>query len=474
VKDRRQELPKLDQVRERISRYAGAGPRYTSYPTAPVWSDAVDGGALGRALARPSADPISVYVHIPYCEKLCTYCACNRVISRDHSVVEPFLDRLELEARRLSSLLGTERPRVQMALGGGTPTYLSPPELDRLGRLLNDSFPARAESEASVEVDPRVTTREQLAVLAGHGFNRISLGVQDLSPRVQQAIRRVQSVEETERVATWARELGYRSVHFDLIYGLPFQTLDSFAETLEQVTQLRPDRIALYSYAHVTWVSKQQRGFERHDLPSPEQKLELFLLAIRRLLDAGYAYLGLDHFVLPHDALARAARDGSLRRNFMGYTTERAVDLIALGPSGITELADVYAQSHRGPDEWGAALEAGGLPTLRGWLLSEDDVRRKWLIQELMCAGSISSDRYRSHFGESLEQRAPELGERLRAFEADELLERSDDLSAGGPDEIEYAVTPLGRLFLRNIAMSFDAYLEEPKPDAAPRFSSTV
>jgi len=466
-------LPEQEAVRERVARYAGSGPRYTSYPTAPVWRDSFDARELARALGRQSDAPLSIYVHIPYCERLCTYCACNRVISRDRSVVGPFLDTLEREFALVKKCLGDSRTRVQLALGGGTPTYLSVGELDRLGRALEQTYPGERGSEASVEVDPRVTTRVQLEVLAEHGFNRISLGVQDLAPRVQQAIRRIQSCEQTESVATWARELGYGSVHFDLIYGLPFQNVESFSGTLDEVIRMRPDRIALYSYAHVTWVSKQQRGFDRHDLPSGQQKLEILLLAIQRLCEAGYIYLGLDHFVVPEDALAQAAEIGNLRRNFMGYTTQRDTELCAFGPSGITELHDVYAQSVRTPEEWSARIQAGQLPTLRGVQLSAADLWRKWLIQELMCAGSISATAFERRFGIPLDAGVPEAAERLRPLAEDGLLEAPASACGTDTRDVEYRVTPLGRLFLRNIAMSFDAYLER-ETGATPRFSSTI
>ena len=319
----------------------------------------------------------------------------------------------------------------------------------------------------SVEVDPRVTSRGQLEVLAQHGFNRISLGVQDLSPVVQRAIRRVQSIEQTAFITEAARALGYQSVNYDLIYGLPFQTVGSFEETLARVLEQRPDRVALYSYAHVTWVSKQQRGFKRTDLPDAKRKLAIFTNAMARLTQAGYLYLGLDHFALPEDSLCLAAKEGDLRRNFMGYTTHAPLDVVALGPSGISEFADAYAQSFRSFAEWGERIRDGKLATQRGWILSADDKRRRWLIHRLMCCGDIDDGAYRAVFQEMLATRFPGLAARLAPFERDGLLETS----ASG-----WRLTPEGRVFMRPVAMVFDAYLAPiaAAPPPSPMFSRTV
>ena len=330
--------------------------------------------------------------------------------------------------------------------------------------ILDARFPAEPDAERSLEVDHRVTSRDQLEVLAEKRFNRISLGVQDFEPKVQRAINRVQSIEQTERITRDARDLGFGSVNFDLIYGLPFQTVDSFRETVERVVELRPDRIALYSYAHVTWISKAQRGFEKKDLPSAERKVTILISAIEQFEKAGYQFLGLDHFALPGDELARAAASGDLRRNFMGYTTRAGVDLIALGASGISETAESYAQSVRDPKDWQQRIDAGRLPTLRGWWLSDDDRRRKWLIHHLMCQGEIDPARYREEFQEELGDRIPGLTRDLAPFVDDDLLEVKGDT---------YQLTPLGRVFLRVIAMTFDSYLPSQGGDR-PVFSRTL
>lgn len=462
-------LPDFEVAKHLLERYERSGPRYTSYPPAPHWSEGFDDAVYLDALrgAGQREGSWSLYVHIPFCEALCTYCACNRVITRDHAVAGPYLEGIEREAEQLVAALGAPRRHSQLALGGGTPTFLSAEELARLCDVVDAHFPPDPDAERSVEVDPRVTSAEQLGVLAERGFNRISLGVQDLAPRVQQAIRRLQPLEQTRRILEQARALGFGSVNFDLIYGLPFQTPASFSDTVDRVIELRPDRIALYSYAHVTWVSKQQRGFERHDLPGPQEKLTIFLHAIQRLTRSGYRFLGLDHFALPEDELSLAADAGTLQRNFMGYTARRSSDLLGLGASAISELAGAYAQSVRSPEVWQERLGSGRLATLRGWLLSDDDQRRSWLIQQLMCQGSIDPGAYAECFAEPLEERITDLPARLAPFVADGLLQ---------PDAGGWTVTPLGRLFLRNIAMTFDAYLAPPGEvaDEQPRYSRTV
>lgn len=433
-------------------RYDRPGPRYTSYPTVPVWTDGFGEEEYRAALSRSSGDELSLYVHIPFCERLCAFCACNRTITRDRGRAAAYLDGLERESELLREALGRERRGVQLAVGGGSPNFLSAEQLARLASLVERSFPALPGAERSIELDPRATTAEQIEVLAECGFNRLSFGVQDLDPRVQHAIRRVQPLERVESLTRLGRRRGVRSINYDLMYGLPYQTEASFDRTLDAVLSLRPDRIALYSYAHVTWVAKAQRGFARRDLPSAERKLAIFALAVDRLVGAGYRFLGLDHFALPEDDLARSAEDGEMRRNFMGYTTRAGLDLLALGASGISELSDAYAQSEKDPDGWLAAVRDDRLPTVRGWRLTRQDALRRDLIQELMCRGRIPLEVL------------PELEAKLAPLLEDGLLSRKPR---------EYAVTPLGRFFLRVIAMSLDAYL----PDAeggTPRFSRTV
>ncbi len=452
-----------------LPRYELAGPRYTSYPTAPSWNDSQDAGAFRDLLGSIPSDAdarLSVYVHIPFCRSLCHFCACNRVITQKHALPARFLDVLDLEITAVRNALGSMHRASQLHLGGGTPTHLTPEQLVRLIDAVDAAFPPEPGAERSIEVDPRVTTIDHIGSLESRGFNRISLGVQDFDRKVQAAVHRDQSIEQVAELVEHARRSGFDSVNFDLIYGLPFQTETSFDRTLDTVIEQAPDRIALYSYAHVTWVAKQQRGFERHDLPSGAQKLRILLRAIERLLDAGYQYIGLDHFALRDDALARAARAGELHRNFMGYTTRRGEDLIAFGPSGISELRTAFAQSVRGLDEWQERVVSRGLATFRGHLLTEEDRRRAWVIKQIMCRGGVCARDFAAAFEDDLGAYFAEELASLEPFERDGLVVREG--------ESDFRATDDGRLLVRNIAMLFDAYLEAQRRSETPLFSKTV
>jgi oxygen-independent coproporphyrinogen-3 oxidase len=459
----------LERVEAVLPRWAVEGPRYTSYPTAPVWKESYGAAEFRADLERAGADSraaLSVYVHVPFCRSLCHFCACNKVITRDAALPLRFLDTLAREAEALLAALGTPRAVSQLHWGGGTPTHLTPEQILRLFRSVAGAFPLAPGAERSIEVDPRVTTPEHVEALRECGFNRISLGVQDFDPRVQQAVHRVQPAEQTAELVRSARAAGFASVNFDLIYGLPFQSEASFARTLDTVIALAPDRIALYAYAHVTWVAKQQRGFERHDLPDPRTRARILLAAIRRFLEAGWLFIGLDHFAKPEDELCRALAERTLRRNFMGYTTQAGVELVGLGPSAISELSASYAQSQRELSAWQDAVAAGGLATLRGHRLSADDQERRWILSRVMCHGELRAAEFEARFGRRFAKAyAPELA-RLEGALADGLVLRDADGSLH--------VTPLGRLLVRNVAMVFDAYLPEQQQAARPMFSQTV
>ncbi len=459
----------LAQLERILPRYDRPVPRYTSYPTAPVWREDYGPDAFLEDLGAGAGAPdegLSLYVHVPFCASLCHFCACNRVITRDPALPERYLDTLQREIEAVREVLPAARTATQLHWGGGTPTHLSPDQIRRLYETLIQAFPLRPGAEVSVEVDPRVTGEAHVEALRACGFNRISMGVQDFDPRVQQAIHRAQPVEMTAALVERARRSGFESVNLDLIYGLPYQTEESFRETLDSVLALQPDRLALYSYAHVTWVAKQQRGFERKNLPEPATKLRIFLLAIRRLLDAGYLFIGLDHFARPDDELSRALADGSLRRNFMGQTTQAGVDLLGFGPSAISELRASYAQSHRDLPSWHAAVAERGVATLRGFRLSRDDVERRWLISSLICLGEIRAEEYRARFGAELrEGYADELG-RLAPAAEDKLVTLDEEGSV--------RVTDLGRVLVRNLATVFDRHLPEAGADSRPTFSRAV
>ena len=461
--------PDLEHAERLLPRYATDGPRYTSYPTAPVWSEAYGPEQLRAELGRRDVDPadgLSLYVHVPFCESLCHFCACNKLITRDHGLAAGYLDAVAREVAAVREALAVPRPATQQHWGGGTPTWLAPDEIRALHASVTDAFPMAPGAELSIEVDPRVTGPGHVEALRACGFNRVSMGVQDFDPRVQEAVRRIQPAEQTRALVVQARAAGFESVNLDLIYGLPYQTERSFAATLDRVLDLAPDRLALYSYAHVTWLAKQQRGFERKDLPDAQAKLRIFLLAIRRLLAAGYRFIGLDHFALPEDELTQALADRTLRRNFMGHTTQAGVDLLGFGPSAISELRGGYAQSQREPGAWAEAVRAGGLATLRGHALSEDDRERRWVIGRILCHGELRAAEFAAEFGRRF---APAYAAELRALEpaaADGLVEIDADASL--------RVTPLGRLLVRNLAMAFDAYLPGQLQAGQRIFSKTV
>ena len=461
-----------DQLVERglLERYSGPGPRYTSYPTAPQFHDSFGEAELRAAIAASNGDPIprrlSIYVHVPFCESPCFYCACNRIITRDASRGATYLSRLYREIELVAPLFAADREAIQLHFGGGTPNFLAPAQLgdcvDTLRRHFR--FTDADDRDISIELDPRFVQPEGIAELARIGFNRASLGVQDFDPAVQAAVNRIQSIDETRAVVDACRAGGFRSVNIDLIYGLPRQTLDGFARTLDEVLTIRPERLAVYSYAHLPAMFRPQRQINEADLPSPIDKLALLVLAIRRLTAAGYVYIGMDHFALPDDELARAQARGGLHRNFMGYTTHADSDLVGLGVSSISHIGETFSQNPRDLPSWEAAIGAGRLPVFRGLHLSEDDQLRADLIQALMCQGEIPVRALERRYGIDFAVYFDRALDRLRPLEADGLVRR---------EEARIVATPEGRLLLRNIAMCFDAYLDRAQGDA-PRFSRAI
>lgn len=448
-----------------VPKYAKAGPRYTSYPTAPQWSEAHQVADYRQTLSAAAArekDEMALYLHVPFCESLCYYCGCNIQITRNHDRSGPYLDALTAEITEVGRALRGKRPLSQVSWGGGTPTFLSPEEITRLFNVIREHFPISPAAEISIEVDPRVTTDIHLETLRGLGFNRISLGVQDFDPKVQQAVNRVQTAESTERMLNRCRELGFTGINFDFIYGLPFQTPASFEQTVGEIIRIRPDRIALYNYAHLPSLRAHQKILEKFAMPNADERLKIFLSAYERLLDAGYRAIGMDHFALESDELYRALERGTLYRNFMGYTVQRADDMIGIGASAIGEFRDAYFQNIRETKPYELRVADGGLATFRGCKLSEDDLRRKWIIQEIMCRFQLDKAAYQAKFGEDLDVAFSEELSELGGFEEDGILERH----AGG-----IRVTPLGRLFVRNVAMVFDAYLRAP---ARATYSQTL
>jgi len=454
-----------------VSRYDGPGPRYTSYPTAVQFHERfgiVEYDTAARASNELDPKPLSLYVHVPFCESPCFYCGCNKVITRDHGRSQIYLEHLYLEIERQAALYSRSRLVDQLHFGGGTPTFFSDEELCQLFEVMGRHFSLRtdADREYSIELDPRTVTAERLDRLQSLGFNRFSMGIQDFDPSVQAAVNRIQSEADTLGLIQHARSIGIDSISVDLIYGLPSQTRHSFAQTLEKIVAARPDRIAAYSYAHLPHLFKAQRQIKVVDLVTPSEKLGLLGLTVETLSAAGYVYIGMDHFALPTDELVEAQRAGTLQRNFQGYSTRAECDLIALGVSSISKVGDTYAQNAKTLPEYYRRIEAGGLAVQRGVALEPDDRLRRDVIQALMCATRLDFS--------SIEAKHRIDFERYFAAE----LEAIKPLEADGLVEIQgrsVRITPRGRLLMRNVAMVFDAHLNKPSAfHSLPRYSRVV
>ena len=454
---------------ELLQRYDVAGPRYTSYPTADRFVEAFGEADYLQALEQrrdgvgTKAYPLSLYVHVPFCESLCYYCACNKIITKHHERGAEYLRYLEREVDLNIAHLGQGQVVSQLHLGGGSPTFLSDAELAQMMAMLRRNFQFAPGGEYSVEIDPRTVTRERLAHLAQQGFNRLSFGVQDFEPAVQKAVHRIQPAEQVFDLVAAARELGFESINADLIYGLPMQTPETFERTLEQITKLRPDRIALYAYAHLPERFKPQRRIHTQDLPPAASKLVMLSSAMRVLMAAGYVYVGMDHFALPTDALAVAKRQGRLHRNFQGYSTQPDCDLIALGVSSIGRVGPTFSQNVKTLDEYYDLLNQGRLPVARGMALSRDDLVRRTVIMALMCQGSVLFESVElSHLVDFKQYFAPEM----------EALAVMQDQGLLTIDDTGVHVTELGWFFVRGVAMVFDKYLQADKNRT--RFSKII
>ena len=436
-----------------VRKYDGFGPRYTSYPTADRFHEQFTAASYVDALAsRVVSAPLSLYVHVPFCNTICYYCACNKVITKNHEHSGKYIRYVTQEIEIVGGLVEGKPPVIQLHWGGGTPTFLSHAEMGALMGALRGQFGFAPDAEISIEVDPRKVDAKTIAYLAELGFNRISVGIQDFDPAVQAAVNRIQSEAETRTVIDAARANGFASVNADLIYGLPRQTVAGFAATLDKVIEASPDRIALYSYAHVPHLFKPQRQIEVGELPTPEVKLAILALAIDKLGAAGYGYIGMDHFAKPGDELAVAQRERKLHRNFQGYSTRPDCDLLAFGISAIGKVGPAYVQNVRTLDEYYARLDTETLPVLRGVQLNGDDLVRRDVIQKLMCDFELDFEALgRAHEIPFAGMFAPELTA-LGPLAADGLVELSDD---------RLRVTPRGRLLVRNVAMTFDRYLRE-------------
>ena len=462
--------PETERVLGLLQRYDRPGPRYTSYPTAVEFGESYDETAYRARLGQADAaadEPLSFYVHIPFCDERCSYCGCNVVITKKREIAAEYLEQLYREIDLLAAHLPARRRISQYHWGGGTPTYLAPDQISRLHEAVTRHFDIDASGESAIEVDPRVTSREQMALLERLGFNRISMGVQDFDPTVQAAVNRNQTEDETRRLYDECRALGFDSINLDLIYGLPFQTPASFQRTIDSVIDMRPDRLAIYSYAFVPWLKAHQKRMELDALPRPEIKLRLFCIAREMLLGAGYVQIGMDHFALPDDELALALGERRLHRNFMGYTVKMGSDMVGVGVSAIGDLAGSFAQNVKKLSTYHAALDAGRFPIERGYVLDADDRIRREVITRLMCNLHVDRTAIERQFG-------IDFGAYFAA-ELDELRAPDGPLAHGfvriEPGQLE--VVGDGRLFVRNVCMIFDSHLRRKAPGERV-FSRTV
>ena len=451
-----------------LKKFNTQGPRYTSYPTAPVFSNKFTDVDLLDEIRNTNGEgttrPLSLYFHFPFCAKLCYFCGCNMKVSNDRDVIAEYNGYIKREIDMISPMIAASREVTQMHWGGGTPSHLEPDEIRDVGRYILDRFRFADDVEQSVEIDPRNMRRDHIAAFAEIGFNRTSFGVQDFDPRVQEAINRVQSEEITRQVVDWAREFGFKSINLDLIYGLPFQTVDTFRDTVDKIIDISPDRIAVFNYAHVPWMKKHQKILGLQPMPVADERLAILEMTIQRLVDAGYEYIGMDHFAKPADELAIAQKEGTLYRNFQGYSTKAGADVYAFGVSAISQFENIYAQNEKEIRKYYARIDAGRAATHVGYRMTQDDHIRKETIMQLMCNLEIDKGRIEREFGIDFDKYFAVDIPKLDPFIVDGLVEETDS---------HIRVLGSGILIIRNIAMAFDAYLEQMMREK-PVFSKTV
>jgi oxygen-independent coproporphyrinogen-3 oxidase len=452
-----------------LRKYSKPGPRYTSYPTAPLFSEAFGAEEFKQAIAetnRPGDEgDLSLYFHIPFCDTLCYFCGCTMMVTKDRGKIARYIDYLERELDLTAPALNSKRRVSQLHWGGGTPTTLAPEEILRLGRMIQDRIPFHdGDVEASCEIDPRELTFQHLEALRTVGFNRLSMGVQDFNETVMKAVNRFQSEELVSSVVEWSRRLEFKSINLDFIYGLAHQTLSTFEETVDKLILLNPDRIAVFNFAHVPWIKKHQNLIDSEALPSPDEKLRILEMMIKKLSDAGYWYIGMDHFAKPDDELAVAQRNKTLYRNFQGYSTRSECDLYAFGMSSISQFKNIYAQNEKTIPDYYAAIDSGTLATRVGYRMTEDDHIRRRVIMKLMCDFELEFAAVEKEFSIDFNDYFRSSLVKLQPLIADGLL----SIGNGRLD-----VTEIGRLMIRNIAMCFDAYLDDMQA-RGQRFSKTV
>lgn len=451
----------------KFKKYDKPGPRYTSYPTAPQFNENFNSEKFLDEIVKTNygenLPDLSLYFHLPYCDTLCYFCGCNMIITRNRDRIQDYIKYVKKEIDLLRSFLNVNRKVTQLHWGGGTPTHLNPDEINDLASYIRQSFKFYDDAENGCEIDPRGLTKEHLVALRNNGFNRISMGVQDFNEKVQIATNRVQPEDITRQAVAWIRELGYQSINLDLIYGLPFQTLSTFEETVEKIIDISPNRIAVFNYAHVPWMKKHMALIHPEDLPPAEEKLEILKMTIEKLTGAGYVFLGMDHFAKPDDELAVAMREKKLHRNFQGYSTRSGTDLYSFGITGISQLQRVYAQNLKTEKEYFASLDNESLPVAKGYYLSDDDLLRRYVIMKLMCDFELDMKAVEQKFNISFKEYFAWGLANLQEMIADELLTIENN---------KIVVSEMGRLLIRNIAMNFDGYLER-KEDTA-KYSRTV
>lgn len=436
-----------------LEKYSVNVPRYTSYPPAPEWSEDFKAEDFLRAndLANKNKTPVSLYFHLPFCESRCYFCACNVVISKKKSIVNTYLEHIKKEISRLGNLINKNRSVEQIHLGGGTPTYFNPDELKELFNAIKENFNISETCEAGVEVDPRVTTFDHLKTLSELGFNRISMGIQDFDPRVQETINRIQSFEETKKIFEYSRSLGFESINADLIYGLPLQTMDRFKRTLDLIFQLDPDRIAFFHYAHLPQLLNHQDKFiSENVLPSSSEKIEIFQHAVKTLTDNGYVFIGLDHFAKPHDELTQARKNKTLHRNFQGYTTKSGCDLYGVGITAISNVQNILSQNIKKINPYYETIDLNKMPLFRGFVLNNDDLLRREIIMKILCHGIIIKSEIEEKYDINFDRYFEFEIKKLKELEKDRLILNSKIIE----------VTSSGQYFLRNIACVFDHYLQ--------------
>ncbi len=451
----------------KFKKYDKPGPRYTSYPTAPQFNESFTHEDYLNEIVKTNygsnLPELSLYFHLPYCDTLCYFCGCNMIITRNRDRIKEYIKYLKKEIDLTRTYLLTDRKVAQHHWGGGTPTHLNPDEINELAGYIKESFNFRENAEVSCEIDPRELTRAHLEALRNNGFNRISMGVQDFNDKVQKAVNRIQPEDITRQAVQWIRELDYHSINLDLIYGLPFQTVDTFADTVDKIIDINPDRIAVFNYAHVPWMKKHMALIHPEDIPAAEIKLEILKMTIEKLVNAGYEFIGMDHFAKPDDELAIAMREKKLYRNFQGYSTNAGADLYAMGITSISQLKNIYAQNYKTEKEYYNSLDNEKLPTAKGYQLTEDDHLRREVIMRLMCDFELDFNKIENQFKIDFKEYFAWGLNNLKEMQADDLVEISD----GG-----IKVKNMGRMLIRNIAINFDGYIER-KEDTA-KYSRTV